>query len=168
MTWHALTGWCLYRDCSSLIFYTKSSHLSEVEFPNSSFNNTISQAGHLGYMDPLNSIQSTQHLFWYNCLLSPRSVVARGMQLNASSALHRKRNQRIYEVLSSINCSGEQKSANESQTKIFWFNAHISYLHSIYLSQKISNKYIRQVWSFSKKSTFYFTFIIWYIFHCVT
>ena len=118
----------------------------------------ISQAGDLGWMPPLDSIQSTPHLFWYNYLLSLRfiAVVARGMRLNACSALHRNRNHRIYEVLSSINCywnnwGWPKKSANESQTTCVRFNAHILYLHSIYLSQKISNNYVRQVWSFSKK-----------------
>ena len=54
----------------------------------------ISQAGDLGWMAPLDSIQSTSHLFWYNYLRSPRfiAVVARGMLLDVSSALHRLRN----------------------------------------------------------------------------
>ena len=63
--------------------YTKSSHVLKAEFLNSSFTNTISQAGDLGCMPPLDSIQSTPHLFRYNYLLSPRfvAVLARGMQL---------------------------------------------------------------------------------------
>ena len=55
---YAFTGWCWRKNCSLLMFRTKSSHLSEKDFLNSSFNNTISQAGDLGWMFPSDSIQS--------------------------------------------------------------------------------------------------------------
>ena len=80
---YALTGWCWHRNCSSSMSYTNlSSHISEVECLNRSFKNTISEAGDLVRMPPLDSIQSTPHLFWYNYLLSPRfiAVVERGMR----------------------------------------------------------------------------------------
>ena len=70
----------------------------EAEFLYSSFTNTISQAGDLGWMPPLKSIQSAPHLFRYNYLLSPRfvAVLPRGMRLNACSRYTER------EVLSSI------------------------------------------------------------------
>lgn len=113
---YAFTGWCWHKNCSSLMFRTKSSHLSDVEFLNSSFNNTISQAGDLGWMSPLDSIQSTPHLFWYNYLHALRfiAVVGRGMRLNACSVLHRKRNQHIYKVRSSINCYWNNLGMNKN------------------------------------------------------
>ena len=119
---YALTGWCWHRNCSSLMSYTKSSHVLEAQFLNSSFTNTISQAGDLGLMPPLDSIQSTPHLFRYNYLLSPRfvAVLARGMRLNACSRYTERETSAFTKFWVALIVIGiikdEQKSANESQT----------------------------------------------------
>ena len=166
---YALTGWCWHRNCSSLMSYTKSSHFLEVKFLNRSFNNTISEAGDLVWMSPLDSIQSTPHLFWYNYLLSPRfiAVVARGMcwtPVQRYTEIETIAFMKFWVALIVIGIVGdEQKSANESQTTCVRFNAHILYLYPIYLSQNISNNYVRQVWSFSKKKCIYISLHISYL-----
>ena len=154
---YALTGWCWHRNCSSLMFYTKSSHFSEVEFLNSSFNNTISDAGDLVRMPPSDSIQSTPHLFWYNYLLSLRfiAVVARGMRwtpVRRYTEIETIAFTKFWVALIVIGIIGdEQKSANESQTTCVRFNAHILYLCPIYLSQNISNNCSSGVEFFKKE-----------------
>ena len=170
---YALTGWCWHRNCSSLMSYTKSSHFLEVEFLNRSFNNTISEAGDLVRMPPLDSIQSTPHLFWYNYLLSPRfiAVVARGMRwtpVRRYTEIETIAFMKFWVSLIVIGIVGdEQKSANESQTTRVRFNAHILYLYSIYLKTFQTTMFVR-CGVFQKRSTLHFTYHIWYIFHCVT
>ena len=125
---YALTGWCWHRNCSSLMSYTNSSHPLEAEFLNSSFNNTISQSGDLGWMPPLDSIQSTPHLFWYDYLLSPRfiAVLARGTPVRRYTERETSAYTKFWVafIVSGI-IEDEQKSANKSQTTRFRFNAYI-------------------------------------------
>ena len=111
----------------------------------------ISQAGRMGGMAPLDSIQSTSHLFWYNYLRSPRllAVMARGMLLYACSSLHRKRNQHIDAVLSSINCYwnnlGMNKNLRMSLKRHVSGSMHIFYIstQSLYPKRFQTNMFVR-------------------------